>query len=88
MIKQNTYERKIRKNTILEALIKNREKEINEEPIQKRERLGTRPKNRTTDEKPCKFSNAPNWNLTHKCPTLDKLCNNCGSKEHFARACS
>ena len=87
MIKQNTYERKNRKNTIPEALITSREKEIKEEPIQKIERFGTRPKNRTTYEKPCKFCNAPNWNPTHKCPALDKLCNNCGKKGHFARVC-
>ena len=36
MIKQNTYERKNRKNTIPEALILHREKEIKEEPIQRR----------------------------------------------------
>ena len=87
MIKQNTYERKNRKNTIPEALITSREKEVKEEPIQKMERFGTRPKNRTTNEKPCKFCNAPNWNPTHKCPALDKLCNNCGKKGHFARVC-
>ena len=34
MIKQNTYEKKNNKNTIPEALISNREKEIKEEPIQ------------------------------------------------------
>ena len=37
LIKQNTYERKNRKNTIPEALISNREKEIKEEPRQKTE---------------------------------------------------
>ena len=83
MIKQNTYVSKNRKNTIPEALIINREKEMKEEPIQKMERFGTRPKNRTTNEKPCKFCNAPNWNPTHKCPALDILCNNCGKKGHF-----
>ena len=49
MIKQNTYERKNRKNTIPVALITNREKEINEEPKQKMKRFGTRPKNRTIE---------------------------------------
>ena len=35
VIKQNTYERKNRKNTIPEALITSREKEMKEEPIKK-----------------------------------------------------
>ena len=87
MIKQNTYERKNRKNTIPEALILHREKEIKEEPIQRMERSDTRPKNKFTNEKPCKFCNAPNWNPTHKCPALGKLCNNCGKKGYFAQVC-
>ena len=62
MIKQNTYERENRNNTIPEASISNREKEIKEEPIQRMERSVTRPKNNIANEKPCKFSNAPNWN--------------------------
>ena len=52
MIKQNTYERKNQKNTIPEALIPHREGEIQEEPIQRRERSDTRPKNKFTGEKP------------------------------------
>ena len=87
MIKQNTYERKNRKNTIPEALISHREKEIKEEPIQRMERSETRPKNKFTNEKPCKFCNAPNWNPTHKCPALGKLCHNCGKKGHFVWVC-
>ena len=51
MIKQNTYERKTRRNTIPEALISHIEKVIKEEPIQGMERSETRPKNKYTNEK-------------------------------------
>ena len=47
----------------------------------------TRPMNKFTNEKPCKFCNAPSWNPTHKCPAMGKLCNNCGKKGYFARVC-
>ena len=40
-IKQNTYERKNRKNSLTEALISNRDKVIKEEPIQSMERSDT-----------------------------------------------
>ena len=47
LIKQNTYEKKNKKNTIPEALISTKEKHIiKEEPIQKMERFETRPKNK------------------------------------------
>ena len=85
MIKQNTYERKNWENFIPEALLPHREKEIKEEPIQRMERSDTRLKNKFINEQPCIFRNAPNWNPTHKCPALGKLCNNCGKKGHFAR---
>ena len=88
MIKQNTYEKKNKKNTIPEALITTKEKQmIKEEPIQKVEKFGTRPKTRITGNRPCRFCNAPNWNKTHKCPALESNCNNCGKKGHYARAC-
>ena len=45
LIKQNTYEKTNKKNTIPEALISTKEKQIiKEEPIQRMERFGTRPK--------------------------------------------
>ena len=47
LIKQNTYEKKNKRNTIPEALISTKEKHmIKEEPIQRMERFGTRPKNK------------------------------------------
>ena len=88
MIKENTYEKKNKKNTIPEALFTTKEKQIFEvEPIQKMEKLGTRPKTRTAGNRPCRFCNAPNWSSIHKCPALESNCNNCGKKRHYARAC-
>ena len=87
MIKQNTYEKKNNKNTIPEALISNREKEIKEKPIQRMDKVNSRPRKAFNNNRPCRFCNAPNWNTTHKCPALDQTCNNCGKKGHFARSC-
>ena len=87
MIKQNTYGKKNNENTIPEAIISNREKEIKEEPIQRMDKFNTRPRNKFNNNRPCRFCNAPNWSQTHKCPALDQTCNNCGKKSHFARAC-
>ena len=87
MIKQNTYEKKNNRNTIPEALISNREKEIKEEPIQRMDKFNSRPRKTFNNNRPCRFCNAPNWNTTHKCPALDQTCNNCGKKGHFARSC-
>ena len=68
LIKQNTYEKKNKKNTIPEALISTKEKHIiKEEPIQRMERFGTRPKNKNFSNRPCRFCNAPNWTPLHKC---------------------
>ena len=85
---QTTYtKRKSNKNTILEALISNREKEIEEEPIQRMGKFNTRPRDKFNNNRPCRICNAPNWSQTHKCPALDQTCNNCGKKGHFARTC-
>ena len=87
MIKQNIYEKKNIENSIPEALISNREKEIKEESIRRMEKFDTPPRNKFNNNRPCRFCNAPNWSQTHKCPALDQTCNNCGKQGHFARAC-
>ena len=43
--------------------------------------------NKITNDKHCKLCNAPTWNSTRKCPALEKICNHCGKKGHFARVC-
>ena len=51
VIKQNTYEKKNKKNTIPEALISTKGQQANkEEPIQKMERFGTKPKNKNFNQ--------------------------------------
>ena len=87
MIKQNTYEKKNKKNTIPEALITTKEKQLFKEQIQRMENVETRPKTRITENRPCRFCNAPNWSPIHKCTVLESNCNNCGKKGHYARVC-
>ena len=88
LIKQNTYEKKNKKNTIPEALISTKEKHIiKEEPIQRMERFVTRPKNKNFGNRPCRFCSAPNWTPLYKCPATDANCNKCGKKGHYAKAC-
>ena len=88
LIKQNTYEKKNKKNTIPEALISTKEKQIKkEEPIQRMERFGVRPKNNNFGNRTCRFCTAPNWTLMHKCPAPDVNCNKCGKRGHYAKAC-
>ena len=81
LIKQNTYEKKNKKNTILEKLILAKEKQvIKEEPIQRMERFGVRPKIRPTGNRPCRFCRAPNWTPIHECPAIETNCNKCGKR--------
>ena len=88
LVKQNTYEKKNKKNTIPEALISTKEKQaIKEEPIQRMERFGTRPKNRTTANRPCRCCGIQNWTPMHKCPATETNCNKCGKKGHYAKVC-
>ena len=85
---QNTYDRKNKKNTIPETLTINRENEIKEEPVHKITNTGkyvTRTKERP-NERNCRYSNAPNWNLNQKCPARESTCNNC-QKGRFAKVC-
>ena len=60
---------------------------MKEEPIQRMERFGTRPKNKQFGNRTCRFCNAPNWTPIHKCPALEANCNKCGRKGHYAKAC-
>ena len=88
LIKQNTYEKKNKKNTIPEALISRKEKHIiKEEPIQRMERYGAKPKNKKFGNRPCRYCNAPNWTPLHKWPATEVNCNKCGKKGHYAKAC-
>ena len=66
-IKQNTFEKKNQKNTIQEALITTKEKQlIQKETIQRMEKFGARPKTKFTGTRLCIFCNNPNWNLLHE----------------------
>ena len=88
LVKQNTYEKKNKKNTIPEALISTKEKQaIKEEPIQRMERFGIRPKNRTTANRPCRYCGIQNWTPMPKCPATQTNCNKCGKKGHYAKVC-
>ena len=87
LIKQNTYEKKIKK-TKPEALISTKEKHIiNEEPIERIVRFGVKPKNKHFGNRPRRYCSAPNWTPLHKCLATEVNCTNCGKKSHFAKAC-
>ena len=82
LIKENTYEKKNKKITIPEALISAKEKQVTkEEPIQRMESFGTRPKNRTVVYKPCRYRGVQNRTPMHKCPATETNCNKCGKKD-------
>ena len=88
LIKQNTYEKKNKKNTIPEALISTKEKHIiKQEPIQRMKTYGTKPKNKNFGNRPCRYCSTPNWTPMHKCPATEVNCNKCGKKGHYAKAC-
>ena len=89
LIKQNTYEKKNKKNTIPEYnLISTKEKHIiKEEPIQRMERYGVKPKNKNFGNRPCRYCSAPNWTPLHKCSAIEVNCNKCGKKGHYTKAC-
>ena len=70
-----------------EALIPNREREVKEEPIQRTDKINTRPRKKCNNNRHCRFCNAPNWSPTHKCRAIDQTCNNYGKNGHFARTC-
>ena len=85
LIRHNTYEKKNKENTIPEALITTKEKQlIKEEPIQRIEKFGNRTKSKMTGTRQCSFATARIG--VHKCPALESNCNNCGKKGHHARA--
>ena len=88
LLKQNTYVKENKKNTIPEALITIKEKQlIKKETIQRMEKFGARPKTKFNGSRPCRFCNNPIWNPSHKCPSSESNCYNCGIKGHLARAC-
>ena len=81
LIKQNTYEKKNKKNTN-KSLITTKEKQlIKEEPIQGMDKFGERPETKVTGTRPCSFCSNPNCSSLHKSPALESTCNNCGKKD-------
>ena len=51
------------------------------------DRFGTRPKNRTTANRPCRYCGIQNWTPMHKFPATETNCNKCGKKGHYAKVC-
>ena len=51
------------------------------------ERFGTRPKNRTRANRPCRYCGIQNCTPMHKCPATETSGNKCGKKGHYAKVC-
>ena len=84
IITQDSYEKRHKQSTIPSALAK--EKEINEEPIQKIKPRNYRKKAETTTKNNnCGFCGLQNWSPAHKCPAKAVECNNCHKMAQFAR---
>ena len=86
---QNTNDRKNKKNTIPEALISNRVKEVEKEPIRKTtytRKYGTIPEEKVK-ERNCRYCSATNWNPNHKCPDRESIWHNSKKKENFEKPC-
>ena len=86
---QNTNERKNKKNTIPEALISNRVKEVEKETIRKTtytRKYGTRPEEKLK-ERNCRYCSATNWNPNHKWPARESIWHNWKKKENFEKPC-
>ena len=88
LIKQNSYEKKNKKNTKPDALTSIKEKHVvKEEPIQRLKRLSPRPKTRATGNIPCTLCRTPSWTPLHKCSAIETNCNKCGKRGHYAKVC-
>ena len=81
-IKQNTYDRKTKKNAILEAPLSNQEKQIKVEPVHTTVytmKHGTRPRERHK-ERNFRYCTARNWNPNYTCLAWKSIYHNCEKK--------
>ena len=63
-------------------------KKNQKESIQRTKNFHIRPRKKFNNNKTCRFCpDSANWSPTNKCPALDRTCNKCGTKGHFARTC-
>ena len=75
-IQQNTCDKRNKKNTKSESLMKSRENETEKKPYINAGNYETKPKMRPK-ERNYRYCYAPNWNLNHKCPIREPTCHNC-----------